>query len=490
MSATVRNLAGYEEIQRVKLGALWLNLGNSAVYYPKLTRVTGGVTASVLFCQLFHWQSQLSNPNQWVRTTSDEIENETGLNRTEQELARSELVKRSLLKERVVPGQSDTIEFWPDIEVIEQQLNEAWVVKSHEYSGGTNEGTGLKSSNSSKSSFRNNPEKLSSPIIEKGFVEVVKPPSEETKNIINSQAAYPPINSSQISTSVEVPDNSPPTNRKVKTDKFFPARRQPLAVKITPNYQFSGPWESQEQFEEFQRVLLDYFKNQGVDNPAGWVFRIVDGMTKGLVSPFWDEFVAGIPLGESQKVKRDWEIEPGVPYPAFEEERIQYYLQKGEPLEVAVARARSDLRNPVLGKDLWEGFLRKCDRIADEAIKAKQLGVSTPYLPPSFSNKPQVSTQSVIEKLSAIAQGAVPSAIAPQFSLNSSSSDAPVDRSLESHKVEDENSKPESNAPSLSALQKAFKTPMGRTLVKKQIAEHPEWGYGIVDGQVVDLFPF
>jgi hypothetical protein len=483
----------------VKLGALWRKLGNSAVYYPGLTRVTGGVTASVLFCQLFHWQSQLSNPNQWVRTTSDEIENETGLNRTEQELARSELVKRSLLKERLVNSQLDTIEFWPDIDIIEQRLNDAWEINSNDYSGSENDKNNLQASNLSKSGFKHGSNNLPSPSIKEPLIEPATPVIWGTKKTTNTERAYPPSNSSEIPTSLEVSDNSSPLNRQVKTDKFFPARRQPLAVKVTPNYQFSGPWESQEQFEEFQRVLLDYFKNQGVDNPAGWVFRIVDGMTKGLVSPFWDEFVAGIPLGETQKVKRDWEIEPGVPYPAFEEERIQYYLQKGEPLEVAVARARSDLRNPVLGKDLWEGFLRKCDRMADEALKAKQLGVSTPYLPPSFSNKPQVTTQSVIEKLSAIglggsagaiAQGAVPSTIAPQLPLKSSSSDSPVDRSLEPDKVEDENCQSESNVPSLSALQKAFKTPMGRTLVKKQIAEHPEWGYGIVDDQVVDLYPF
>jgi hypothetical protein len=266
----------------------------------------------------------------------------------------------------------------------------------------------------------------------------------------------------------------------VKTDKFFPVRRQPVAVKVTPHYQFSGPWESPEQFEEFQRSLLEHFKQQGVDNPGGWVFRIIDGMTKGLVSPFWDEFVAGIPLGQSQKIQRDWEIEPGIPYPAFEEERTQYYLQKGEPLEVAVSRARSDLRNPVLGQDLWEGFLRKCDRMADEAIKAKQLGLKTPYLPPSFTHKPQVTKQSVINKLSEIT---------PQLSL-SSSSDSPINQSLEQENVEDDPSKIPSNVPPLAALQEAYKTPMGRTLVKKQIAEHPEWGYGIIDGKVVDVLPF
>jgi hypothetical protein len=107
----------------MKLGVLWRNLGNSSVYYPRLAKVTGGATASILFCQLFHWQSQLSHPDQWVKKTLDEIEKETGLSRLEQEWARSQLIKRSLLKERFVKGHSDTLEFWPDIDNLEQRLN-------------------------------------------------------------------------------------------------------------------------------------------------------------------------------------------------------------------------------------------------------------------------------------------------------------------------------------------------------------------------------
>ena len=465
----------------MKLGLLWQNLGNSGVYYPKLAKVMGGVTASVLFCQLFQRQSQLNNPHQWVRTTIDEIEHETGLSRIEQELARSELVKRSLLKERAVSGSSDTVEFWPDIETLEQRLNDFFQEGSNIYSFPREDEMALQPSNSSNISLKNSSNHLSSQITTEAIVEVVTPIKGEIKNPVHSDRIPTDLGSSPTHTSVEVLEDSSPPPRRVRTDKFFPVRRQPLAVTVTPHYQFSGPWESPEQFEEFQRALLEHFKKQGVNNPAGWVFRIVDGMAKGLVSPFWDEFISGIPLGGSQKVKRDWEIEPGVPYPAFEEERTQYYIQKGEPLEVAVSKARSDLRNPVLGKDLWEGFLRKCDRIADEAIKAKQLGVTTPYLPPSFTNRPQVTTQSVINKLSAIA---------PHSSLTSCNSDSATDRSLEHQDVEDKNSKAEYNVPTLSDLQKAYKTPMGRTLVKRQIAEHPEWGYGIVDGQVVDLFPF
>lgn len=483
----------------MRLGVFWRYLGNSAVYYPKLANVTGGVTACVFFWQLFHWQSQLSNPNQWVKITADEIENETGLNRLEQELARKQLIERSLLKERLVNGHSDMWEFWADIDALEKRLKADWEPGFNDASFKPTDKISLQESKLSKREVETHSNQSSSGITPETPVKSVTREAVNSDRVLdrnlNPNLKQPPIEvedsqSSSITSSPAVNrhwssntngDSAHPQTRRVKTDKFFPVRRQPVAVKITPNYQFTGPWESPEQFEAFQRALWDYFKHQGVENPSGWVFRVIDGMTKGLVSPFWDEFVAGIPLGETQKVMRDWEVEPGIPYPAFEEERTQYYLHKGEPLEVAVARARSDLRDPVLGKDLWEGFLRKCDRIADEGIKAKQLGVSTPYLPPSFTNKPQVTKQSVINKLSAIS---------PQLSLASSSSDFPNLRSLEQQKTEQNNSTSVSDIPPLSALQNAYKNPMGRTLVEKQIAEHPEWGYGIVDGQVVDLFPF
>jgi hypothetical protein len=458
------------------------------VYYPRLAKATGGVAASILFWQLFQWQSKLGNYKSWVRVTIDEIEKETGLTPIEQELARCELVKRSLLQERLVTEHFETLEFCPDIDALEKQLNDCWTEAFHVPSSNPKDEITLEKPSLNKPGLVNNPNNLDSVLTTETIVETVKPPkienngysalSRHTPTTEHSSAGF---DSSSTHTAVEVVDNACKTTRIAKTDRFFPVQRQPIAVKVSPNYQFSGPWETIEQFEEFQRALLDYAKNQGFHSPSGWVFKIVDDITKGLVSPFWDEFISGIPLGESQKVKRDWEIEPGVPYPAFEEEHTQYYVHKGEPLEVAVSKARSDLRNPVIGKDLWEGFLRKCDRIADDAIRAKRLGVATPYLPPSFSNKPQITKESVITKLSAIT---------PEFSLAPSSAESLAQRSLEPQEIKDENPEPVADAPSLSALQEVYKTPMGRTLVQKQIAEHPEWGYGIVDDQVVDLLPF
>ncbi|HEY9649055.1 MAG TPA: hypothetical protein V6C95_00220 [Coleofasciculaceae cyanobacterium] len=437
----------------MKFGKFLRQLENSKVYYPKLAKVMGGVTASIFFCKIFHKQSQLKNHQDGVKITVDELEEETGLNCTEQELARHQLLERSLLKERWGSADKTLGEFWVDIDALEQRLNEidSEALASH----------------SSPQKFMIN------------FKET--PSALSNHQISHPEYSHPSREIPLPNTSVEVVENSHSTTRLIKADKFFPVRRQSIAVPVAPNYQFNGPWQSSEQFEEFQRALLDYFKQQGVNNPGGLVFKIIDGMTKGLVSPFWDEFVAGIPLGESQKVKRDWEIEPGIPYPAFEEERIQYYLNRGEPLETAVSKARSDLRHPVLGKDLWEGFLRKCDRLADEAIKAKNLGVATPYLPPSFTNRPEITKERVINKLAAVN---------PQFSLASSSIDLLKGKQLEASDVENKASELTNDIPTLSSLQDAYKIPMGRTLVERQIAEHPEWGYAIVEGQVVDLFPF
>ena len=473
----------------MKLGVFCQNLGNPIVYYPRLAKATGGVAASILFWQLFQWQSKNGNLKPWVRVTIDEIEKETGLTAIEQELARRELVKRSLLKERLVTEPFDTLEFCPDIDALEKQLNDCWTEAFHVPSFNPKDEVTLQKSSFDKPDLVNNQNNLDSVVTTETIVEAVKPTKVEnngysatsryTSTAEHSSAGF---GSSLTPTSVEVVDNSCKPTRIAKTDRFFPVQRQPIAVKVSPNYQFSGPWETIEQFEQFQRALLEYAKNLGFNSPSGWVFKIVDDITKGLVSPFWDEFISGIPLGESQKVKRDWEIEPGVPYPAFEEEHTQYYVHKGEPLEVAVSKARSALRNPVIGKDLWEGFLRKCDRIADDAIRAKKLGVATPYLPPSFSDRPQITKESVINKLSAIT---------PQFSLAASSAESVAEQSLEPQKeIEDSYPQPGDEIPSLSALQEVYKTPMGRTLVQRQIAANPKWGYGIVDDQVVDLLPF
>jgi len=77
-------------------------------------------------------------------------------------------------------------------------------------------------------------------------------------------------------------------------------------------------------------------------------------------------------------------------------------------------------------------------------------------------------------------------AIAPQFALNQSTSE-PIP---EPPKIAEKESPTPAEIPSISALQKAYNTPLGRSIIETQIAANPDWGYEIVDGEIVESIPF
>ena len=77
-------------------------------------------------------------------------------------------------------------------------------------------------------------------------------------------------------------------------------------------------------------------------------------------------------------------------------------------------------------------------------------------------------------------------AIAPQFALNQATSEP----TPEPPKLPETASVTPAEIPSISALQKAYNTPLGRSIIEKQIAANPDWGYEIVDGEIVESIPF
>lgn len=218
----------------------------------------------------------------------------------------------------------------------------------------------------------------------------------------------------------------------------------------------------------FQQALVKYAASQGKSSPEGWAHTVIKNHKNGEVSPLWDDFLKGVPLGSSSQIKRDWEVEPGVPYLAFKEERIQYWIAKGEPIESATVKAGNDLRNPLLAKDLWEGFLRKSNRIANEALKAKEMGVA-PYLPPAFSESESISKESVMAKLTAVAEK-------QKLSLPESKESQP-----EAHPEE------ATAKPTIEELQKYLDLPATKGIAKRRIKENPQWGYAIEENNVVEI---
>ena len=72
--------------------------GRPVAYYPALAEHLGGVSATVLFCQMTYWMDKLTS-DLGVHKTSDEIQAETGLSYEEQLTARKKLKRLGVLVE-------------------------------------------------------------------------------------------------------------------------------------------------------------------------------------------------------------------------------------------------------------------------------------------------------------------------------------------------------------------------------------------------------
>ncbi|RDV83898.1 hypothetical protein [Ammonifex thiophilus] len=75
-------------------------VGPPVGYYPGLTRITGGVKETLFLCQLLYWTDREADPEGWVHKTQEEIAEETGLSRREQESARRSLKELGFLEEK------------------------------------------------------------------------------------------------------------------------------------------------------------------------------------------------------------------------------------------------------------------------------------------------------------------------------------------------------------------------------------------------------
>jgi len=72
--------------------------GRPVAYYPALAEHLGGVSATVLFCQMTYWMDKLTS-DLGVHKTSEEIQDETGLSYEEQLTARKKLKRLGVLVE-------------------------------------------------------------------------------------------------------------------------------------------------------------------------------------------------------------------------------------------------------------------------------------------------------------------------------------------------------------------------------------------------------
>jgi hypothetical protein len=78
-------------------------LGRPVAYFPIFASKLGGVTPAVMFCQLSHWYriEAIREWDGWIYKTTQDMYDETGLTRWEQETARKRLVSVGVIETKV-----------------------------------------------------------------------------------------------------------------------------------------------------------------------------------------------------------------------------------------------------------------------------------------------------------------------------------------------------------------------------------------------------
>jgi len=142
----------------MKLTEFLTELGPVVGYYPRLSRITGGVKETVFLCQLLYWQGKQSDPGGWIYKSRQEITEETGLSRYEQEKARQTLKAKGFIEEKL-SGLPRKLYFRLNL----KKINNTWEDRQKESVSGNGENHNLISGpvsvpdDRSKSSGQNEP---------------------------------------------------------------------------------------------------------------------------------------------------------------------------------------------------------------------------------------------------------------------------------------------------------------------------------------------
>ncbi|MGK7899300.1 MAG: hypothetical protein AB4372_38200, partial [Xenococcus sp. (in: cyanobacteria)] len=90
-----------------------------------------------------------------------------------------------------------------------------------------------------------------------------------------------------------------------------------------PKRKSLAPWKDEGEFKRFYRQLITSLPRvANARSPEGLAQTIIRQLRSGIPHSYWDDFKAGLPIGSS--LQKEWEVQPGVPYPMF----LEYLAEK------------------------------------------------------------------------------------------------------------------------------------------------------------------
>jgi hypothetical protein len=104
----------------MKLSDAIRDIGRPVAFYPGLKKLTNSTTATILLCQFLYWTDKTLDG--WFWKSCEQLEEETGLTRDEQETARKKLKANGLMQERLERADANKMYFKINLD----ELNSQW----------------------------------------------------------------------------------------------------------------------------------------------------------------------------------------------------------------------------------------------------------------------------------------------------------------------------------------------------------------------------
>ncbi len=109
----------------MRISEFFQKAGRPVAYYSSFAKALNSVNAALLLCQLLYWMGKQKNKEGWIYKSREEIFEEIGLSRSEQETARRRLKELGILEEKIA-GVPATVHFKINLlkieEILESQL--------------------------------------------------------------------------------------------------------------------------------------------------------------------------------------------------------------------------------------------------------------------------------------------------------------------------------------------------------------------------------
>ena len=197
-----------------------------------------------------------------------------------------------------------------------------------------------------------------------------------------------------------------------------------------PKRKDKAPWKDEEQFKRFYRALVqDLPIVANSHSPQGLAQTIIRQLRSGIPHSYWDDFIAGTPIGIS--TMPEWEIEPGVPYPMFVE-YLTEKIKKGDNT-TSDEQTRNEvfriLSKPRQAKAFWGQFKRSVVNVSEQVERDRALGVSNPSTPVWTRERIEPSVEEAAaagEKIMAVNDAAITAIKAANNRANLSESSSPT----------------------------------------------------------------